>query len=114
VLPRIEQATAARIIPDDMIAALIESTDADEIVAALIKSIPPVDLLRYVPMSEAERLSSLSVDGLERHFPHWIKELSPRRKGMRVIHALMVRHQKKQPLPPSAQSRAPKRKAGRF
>jgi hypothetical protein len=95
VSARIEQATAARIVPDDVIAALIESTDADEIVATLIKSIPPIELLRYAPMPEAERLSSLSQDGLERHFPHWIKELSPRRKGMRVIHALLVRHRKK-------------------
>ena len=90
---RIEQTETSRVIPENMIAALIEEMGVDDIVAALIKSADPVDLLRYVSLTEAARLSSLSQDGLERHFPHWIKDLSPRRRGMRVIHALMVRHQ---------------------
>src|SRR5690242_15488860 len=76
---RIEQTEASRIVPEDMISALIEEMGVDDIVAALIKSTDPIELLRYIPLTEAERLSSLSQDGLERHFSHWILDLSPRR-----------------------------------
>jgi hypothetical protein len=59
-------------------------------VADLIKSMPAIELLRVAPMAEAERLSGLSEDSLQRHHSDKIKKLSPRRRGMRVIDALMI------------------------
>jgi hypothetical protein len=48
------------------------------------------ELLRIAEMPEAAQLSSLSEETLERRYPDKIKKLSPRRKGMRVIDALML------------------------
>jgi hypothetical protein len=50
----------------------------------------PIEWLQVVPMPEAERLSSLSEDSLERTYGHLIMRLSPRRRGMRRGHALML------------------------
>ena len=44
---REQTAAASQITPENMIAALVESMDVDEVVAALIKSTPPIELLRY-------------------------------------------------------------------
>lgn len=60
---------------------------------------PPPDLaglsklerLRIAPMPEASRLSSLSEDSLRRNHRDKIIKLSPRREGMRVEDALMLR-----------------------
>ena len=51
----------------------------------------PVELNRIVSLAEASRLSSLSVDTLRDQFPEKIVQLSPKRAGMRVGHALMLR-----------------------
>jgi len=59
-------------------------------VAELIASMPALELLRVVRMEEAEKLSGLSEDSLERHHSDKIKRLSPRRRGMRVYDALMI------------------------
>jgi hypothetical protein len=67
------------------------SSLADRIVARLVTMMPPLELLRIVEMTEAERLSSLSVDQLTRDYPDLIVKLSKRRNGMRVAHALMLR-----------------------
>jgi hypothetical protein len=64
---------------------------ADPTIAKLLAEFPPLELLRVVPMPEAERLSSLSSDTLEREHGDKIVQISPRRKGMRVIHALLLR-----------------------
>jgi hypothetical protein len=73
-----------------LIAELIESID-DPVVAALISSMDPLELLRVAPMPEAEHLSSLSSDSIQRNHPDKILELGPRRRAVRVIHALMLR-----------------------
>jgi hypothetical protein len=57
---------------------------------ALIRSIPPLELLRIAPMDECERLSGLSQDTLAREHSDKIKRLSKRRNGMRVLDALML------------------------
>jgi hypothetical protein len=51
----------------------------------------PVELNRIVSLAEASRLSSLSVDTLRDQFAEKIVQLSPKRAGMRVGHALMLR-----------------------
>jgi hypothetical protein len=51
----------------------------------------PVELNRIVTLAEASRLSSLSVDTLRDQFPEKIIQLSPKRAGMRVGHALLLR-----------------------
>jgi hypothetical protein len=50
-----------------------------------------VELNRIVSLAEASRLSSLSVDTLRDQFREKIVQLSPKRAGMRVGHALMLR-----------------------
>ena len=50
----------------------------------------PVEMLRIAEPDEAERLSGLSWDTLKREFPDKIVQLSERRRGMRVGHALML------------------------
>jgi hypothetical protein len=67
----------------------MSTTDPDP-VARLLELLPPLELLRIVPLAEAERLSSLSEDTLRREHGDKIKKLSPRRDGMRVIDALMT------------------------
>ena len=62
----------------------------DERLRALIRSIPPLELLRIAPMDECERLSGLSHDTLAREHSDKIKRLSKHRNGMRVLDALML------------------------
>jgi hypothetical protein len=50
----------------------------------------PVEFLRIVKPEEAERLSSLSWDTITREHSDKIVQLSDRRVGMRVGHALML------------------------
>jgi hypothetical protein len=47
-------------------------------------------LLRIAEIPEAARLAGLSRDSLLREHPDKIIRLSPRRLGMRVVHALMI------------------------
>jgi hypothetical protein len=49
-----------------------------------------IELERVVSLAEASRLSSLSQDNLKRNFSDKIVQLSERRQGMRVKHALML------------------------
>jgi hypothetical protein len=49
-----------------------------------------LELQRIAPLSEAAKLSGLSEDSLKRHHRDKIKQLSPRRLGMRVRDALML------------------------
>jgi hypothetical protein len=65
--------------------------NSDEHFLALIRSMSPLELLRIAPMDEAGRLSSLSPDTIERDHPNIVKKLSNRRKGVRVLDALMLR-----------------------
>jgi hypothetical protein len=51
---------------------------------------PDIEMLRIVPLSEASRLSNLSIDGLKRHHSDKIISMSERRRGMRVRDALMI------------------------
>jgi hypothetical protein len=59
-----------------------------------LPALSPLELNRIVAMDEASELSSLSEDTLEEHYPELIVRLSPKRKGMRVGHALMLSKKK--------------------
>ena len=50
----------------------------------------PVELLRIAEPEEAERLSGVSWETLKRIHPDKVVQLSQRRRGMRVGHALML------------------------
>jgi len=51
---------------------------------------PELRLEQIVPLQQASKLSSLSVDSLRRNHSEKIIELGPRRDGMRVKDALML------------------------
>jgi hypothetical protein len=61
-------------------------------VAKLIESLSPLELLRIAPMPEAEHLAGCSTDTLEREHRDKIVDISRRRRGMRVIDALMIKN----------------------
>ena len=50
----------------------------------------PVSMLKIVSLEEAEELSGMSRDTIERNHPDKIVKMSPRREGIRVGHALML------------------------
>jgi hypothetical protein len=52
---------------------------------------PALELERIINLQAAEEVSSLSVDSLKRHHADKIIEMSPRRLGMRLRDALMLR-----------------------
>ena len=52
------------------------------------------ELERIVSLTEACALSGLSVEGLRRYHGDKIITLSPRRRGMRIKHALMLQQDK--------------------
>jgi hypothetical protein len=54
-------------------------------------SLSPIELERIVTLAEASRLSSESIDTLRRRHGDRIIQLSLRRQGMRVKHALMLK-----------------------
>jgi hypothetical protein len=76
---------------DDLVKLAIGAAE-DDIVATLLRTIPPLELLRYAEMPEVEHLSGLSEDTVRRHHSDKVRKLSPRRAGMRVIHALLLRN----------------------
>jgi hypothetical protein len=47
-----------------------------------------IELERVVPLQEAARLKSVSIDTLKRRYADKIIDLSPRRRGMKLKHAL--------------------------
>jgi hypothetical protein len=49
-----------------------------------------LELERVLPMPEVEKITSLSVDSLNRHHKKKIVELSPRRRGMKLKDALAI------------------------
>jgi hypothetical protein len=49
-----------------------------------------LELVRIVPLDQAVELSTLSLDTLEREHADKIITLSPRRRGMRLRHALLL------------------------
>jgi hypothetical protein len=56
-----------------------------------LEELPLLEQLRIATMPEAARLSGASEDHLRRHHSDKIIILGPRRQGMRVMHALMLR-----------------------
>jgi hypothetical protein len=52
---------------------------------------PALELERIITLQEAEKISSLSADSWKRHHPDKIIEMSPRRLGVRLRDALMLR-----------------------
>jgi hypothetical protein len=59
-------------------------------VPADFKLSPDLELKRIIPLPQAAKISSLSVDSLKRHHADLLVQLSPRREGMRVGDALML------------------------
>ena len=63
---------------------------------AVKHTVPPsndlsaLELERVVGMPEVERLSGLSHDTIRRNYPDKIIQLSPRRVGMKLKHALSL------------------------
>jgi hypothetical protein len=51
---------------------------------------PALELEQIVSLQNAEKLSGLSEDSWKRHHADKIIELSPRRLGVRLRHALML------------------------
>jgi hypothetical protein len=49
-----------------------------------------LELQRVVSLKEAARLTGLSIDTLKRRHADVIVDLSPRRRGMRLHHALAI------------------------
>jgi hypothetical protein len=52
---------------------------------------PALELDQIISLQEAEKISSLSVDSWKRHHADKVVELSPRRLGVRLRDALMLR-----------------------
>jgi len=52
---------------------------------------PALELDRIISLQEAEKVSSLSVDSWKRHHADKVVELSPRRRGVRLGDALLLR-----------------------
>jgi hypothetical protein len=52
---------------------------------------PGRELDQIISLQEAEKISSLSVDSWKRHHSDKVIELSPRRLGVRLRDALMLR-----------------------
>jgi hypothetical protein len=52
---------------------------------------PGRELDQIISLQEAEKISSLSVDSWKRHHADKVLELSPRRLGVRLRDALMLR-----------------------
>ena len=52
---------------------------------------PELELQRIITLQEAEKISSLSSDSWKRHHPDKIIEISPRRLGVRLRDALMLK-----------------------
>jgi hypothetical protein len=58
--------------------------------AVSVDRLPWLELQRIAPLSEASRLSGVSVDTLKRHHGDKIIKISDRRNGMRVKDALLL------------------------
>jgi hypothetical protein len=56
-----------------------------------IKLSPELELERIVPLQQAAELQSTSVDTLKRRHRDKIIKLSPRRLGMKLKHALIMK-----------------------
>jgi hypothetical protein len=52
---------------------------------------PELELQRIITLQEAEKVSSLSADSWKRHHSDKIIEMSPRRLGVRLRDALMLK-----------------------
>jgi hypothetical protein len=53
---------------------------------------PELELQRIITLQEAQKVSSLSADSWKRHHGDKIIEMSPRRLGVRLRDALMLRN----------------------
>jgi hypothetical protein len=49
-----------------------------------------LELESVKPLPKIEEITSLSVDTIEREYPQYVVKLSPRRKGMKLKHALEI------------------------
>jgi hypothetical protein len=62
----------------------------DRTTAASDRSPTWLELESVRPLPEVERITSLSEDTLRRRYRQYIKQLSPRRQGMQLKHALAI------------------------
>ena len=81
-------------VSTDLLARLLDKNVPPHVVE-LFHELSPAELLRELlriaPMSECERLSSLSEETLRTTYPEKVERLSERRYGMRVYNALLLR-----------------------
>jgi hypothetical protein len=49
-----------------------------------------LELERNAPLDEAAIIAGISEDGLKRHYPHLIRQVSPRRVAMKVKDAIAI------------------------
>jgi hypothetical protein len=79
----------------------MSSDPIDEAVAALGQHRPPAteapsgtptvfELDRMLTLDEVAKFRGLSKDSIRRHYPHLIRRLSPRRRGMNLRDALTI------------------------
>jgi len=59
-----------------------------------VKLLPRLELDRIISLQAAKKLSSLSPDSWKRNHPDKVVELSPRRYGIRLRDALMLKPNK--------------------
>jgi hypothetical protein len=70
---------------------MVDDESLSPVVRELLRTMPATELLRIAPLPEAQRLSGLSADSLSRHHGDRVIDLGPRRRGMRIIDALMIK-----------------------
>jgi hypothetical protein len=61
-----------------------------------LPQLTPLELNQIITLNEAARDSSLSVETIEQEYGDLIIQLSPKRRGIRRGHALMLNRSKKQ------------------
>jgi hypothetical protein len=49
-----------------------------------------LELESVKPLNEAEKITTLSTETLERRYPKYVVKLSPRRKGIKLKHILQI------------------------
>jgi hypothetical protein len=61
-----------------------------------------IELERIVSLDDAAKISGISRDGLQRHYRHLIRQLSPRRIGMKLKDVIAIGSAQSDQVPPAA------------
>ena len=64
------------------------------------------ELERVLPLREAQKLTSVSRYSLVRNYPQYVVQVSPRRRGIKLKHALAITEQTLASRPPKAKGRS--------